>query len=82
MLCGRPVISFDVDGAKEVVNENTGRLVEPKNVVQLTAACAELISNKNLREKLGVQGREFVKEKFSPKTMADKIEAVYRRLVS
>jgi glycosyltransferase involved in cell wall biosynthesis len=80
MLGARPAISFDVDGAKEVVNENTGRLIEPKNVVQLTAVCAELIRDKGLREKLGARGREFVKEKFSPKTMVDKIEAVYRRL--
>jgi len=38
MLCGRPAISFDVDGAREVVNENTGRLIEPKNVEQLIKA--------------------------------------------
>ena len=82
MLCGKPAISFDIDGAREVVNENTGRLIEPKNVEQLTAACEELIRDKNLREKLGLQGRESVKDKFSPKTMVDKIEAIYRRLVS
>ena len=82
MLCGKPAVSFDIDGAKEVVNENTGCLIEPKNVEQLTAACAELIGDKSLREKLGLQGREFVKEKFSPKTMVDTIENVYRRLVS
>ena len=46
MLCGRPAISFDVDGAREVVNENTGRLIEPKNVPQLIEACAELIQDK------------------------------------
>lgn len=79
MLCGRPAISFDVDGAREVVNDNTGRLVEPKDVEHLTSACAELISNMELREKLGRQGREFVKDKFAPKTMVDSIEAIYRR---
>jgi len=82
MLCGRPAICFDLDGAREVVNENTGRLIAPENVEQLTAACAELVQDKGLRKKLGVQGREFVKEKFSPGTMVDTIEAVYRRLVS
>ena len=66
MLCGKPAISFDIDGAREVVNTNTGRLIEPQNVEQLTAACAELIQDRGLREKLGVQGREIVKEKFSP----------------
>jgi len=81
MLCGRPVVSFDVDGAREVVNEKTGRLIEPKNVEQLTKACAELIENENIREKLGKTGRDFVKEKFAPETMVDKIEEVYNELV-
>ncbi|MHC4687814.1 MAG: glycosyltransferase family 4 protein [Planctomycetota bacterium] len=81
MLCGKPAVSFDVDGAKEVVNENTGRLIEPKNVEQLTEACAELIEDKDLRDKLGETGRESVKEKFAPETMVDKIEAVYRKLL-
>jgi len=81
MLCAKPAVSFDLDGAREVVNEATGRLVEPKNVEQLTRACAELIENKNLREKLGKQGREFVKEKFAPDKMVDTIETVYRKLL-
>jgi glycosyltransferase involved in cell wall biosynthesis len=81
MLCGRPAVSFDVDGAREVVNENTGRLIEPKNVEQLTKACAELIENKNLREKLGAAGLESVKKKFAPQTMVDTIEAVYKKLL-
>ncbi len=82
MLCGRPAISFDVDGAKEVVNENTGRLIEPKNVEQLTRACAELIEDEGLRKKLGENGRDSVKEKFAPETMVDTIEAVYRKLLN
>jgi len=92
MLCGKPAISFDVDGAREVVNENTGRLIapplrgrkglgEPKSVEQLTKACAELIKDKDLRERLGSTGREFVKQKFAPETMVDTIETVYRKLI-
>ena len=81
MLCGRPAISFDVDGAREVVNDNTGRLIEPKNVEQLIKACAELIEDADLRKKLGEQGRESVKKKFAPDTMVDAIEAVYEKLL-
>ena len=81
MLCGKPAISFDVDGAREVVNENTGRLIEPKNVEQLTKACAELIADKDLRDKLGAQGRESVTEKFAPDTMVDTLEEVYNNLM-
>ncbi|MHC4537923.1 MAG: glycosyltransferase family 4 protein [Planctomycetota bacterium] len=82
MLCGRPAISFDVDGAKEVVNENTGRLIEPKNIEQLTKACAELIEDEDLRKKLGENGRNSVKEKFAPETMVDTIEVVYKKLLN
>jgi len=82
MLCGKPAISFDIDGAREVVNENTGRLIEPKNVEKLTSACAELIADEQLRTKLGQQGRESVREKFAPETMVDKIEEVYKKLIS
>ena len=82
MLCGKPAISFDVDGAKEVVNANTGRLIEPKNIEQLINACAELIEDKDLRNKLGRAGRDFVKEKFAPDTMVDTIEAVYEKLLN
>jgi glycosyltransferase involved in cell wall biosynthesis len=82
MLCGRPAISFDVDGAREVVNPDTGRLVEPKNVPQLIEACAELIQDKAFRERLGQTGRASVKTKFAPDTMVDTIEAVYNKLIS
>jgi len=81
MLCGRPAISFDVDGAREVVNENTGRLVPPKDVPQLIEACAELIADRALREQLGQTGRESVTQKFAPDTMVDAIEHVYRTLM-
>ncbi len=81
MLCGKPAISFDVDGAREVVNANTGRLIEPKNVPQLIAACAELIADRSLREKLGQTGRESVRRKFAPDTMVDAIEKVYDSLI-
>ena len=82
MLCGKPAISFDIDGAREVVNENTGRLIEPKNIEQLTKACAELIEDEELRKKLGEHGRESIKEKFAPEKMVDTIEAVYEKLLT
>ena len=31
MLCGKPAVSFDTDGAKEVVNDATGGLVPPRD---------------------------------------------------
>ena len=82
MLCAKPVVSFDIDGAKEVVNENTGFLVEPKNVKALADSCAKLIKNTQLRQTLGQNGKKSVIEKFAPETMVDTIEQVYNKLIS
>jgi glycosyltransferase involved in cell wall biosynthesis len=81
MLCARPVVSFDIDGAREVVNENTGFLIEPENVEQLVEACDKLIRDPDLRFRLGYQARESVMEKFAPETMVATIESVYNHLV-
>ena len=82
MLCARPAISFDVDGAREVVNDRTGRLIEPRNVPQLIEACHELIRGGALRERLGQTACKSVKAKFAPETMVDTIERVYGELVN
>ena len=77
MLCSRPVISFDVDGAREVVTPDTGRLIRPKDIPQLTEACEELIQDPSLRARLGRNGLASVKKRFAPETMVDTIERVY-----
>ncbi len=82
MLCGLPAVAFDLDGTREVVNENTGRLIEPQNVERLINACAELIGNMPLTCRLGDNAMESVKEKFAPKTMVDKIEEVYKKILN
>jgi glycosyltransferase involved in cell wall biosynthesis len=82
MLCRLPAVAFDLDGTKEVVNENTGRLIEAQNIEQLINACAELIEDEQLRRRLGEQAMESAKERFAPDTMVDVIEGVYNRLLS
>ena len=77
MLCGKPVVSFDIDGAKEVVNDSTGRLVAPGDVGAVIEACRELLSDKDLCRRLGDNGREQVRRIFSPDVMTDTIQKVY-----
>jgi len=81
MLCAKPVVSFDIDGAKEVVSRKTGFLVEPENIEQLTGACEKLVTDPKLRAKIGQAGIKFVKKKFAPKTMVDAIEKIYTELI-
>ncbi|HOQ03684.1 MAG TPA: glycosyltransferase family 4 protein [Anaerohalosphaeraceae bacterium] len=82
MLCGKPVVSFDIDGAREVVNPSTGFLIEPENVQQLIYACRQLIDNPALRMQLGQNARRSVLGKFAPETMVNTIESVYQELFS
>ncbi len=77
MLAGKAVVSFDIDGAKEVVNDKTGFLLKPEDVESLVEACEELIKDPHLRETLGKNARESVKKMFSPGIMVDTIEKVY-----
>ena len=78
MLCGKPVISFDIDGAKEVVNERTGILVEPEDVQGLIDAQAKLIGDAHLREQLGTAGRQFCRKEFDHELMVKKTEEFYK----
>jgi glycosyltransferase involved in cell wall biosynthesis len=81
MLAGRPVVSFDVDGAREVVSSATGILLRPKDVAGLTLAIETLAVSRKLRQRLGQAGRNLCRQRFDHVHMVDQIEALYRRLV-
>jgi len=82
MLAGLPVVSFDVDGAREVVDSDTGILLAAKDVPGLTLALETLADCKPLRKKLGAAGRDRCREMFDHNRMVDQIEALYRRLMN
>ncbi|MCY2930263.1 MAG: glycosyltransferase, partial [Planctomycetota bacterium] len=81
LLAGRPVVSFDVDGAREVVNDRTGVLLAPKDVAGLARAIEDLASDPARRAALGAAGRESCRLRFDHEHMADQIEALYRGLL-
>jgi len=82
MLAGRPVVSFDVDGAREVVDADTGILLPPGDVAGLKLAIQTLASAAPLRQRLGAEGRRRCREKFDHRRMVERIEAVYRRILA
>jgi glycosyltransferase involved in cell wall biosynthesis len=81
MLAGRPVVSFDVDGAREVVSADTGVLLEPGDVAGLKLAIQTLAGAPQLRARLGAAGRQLARGRFDHKVMVERIEQVYRRMV-
>ncbi|AQQ72287.1 Glycosyltransferase KanE [Limihaloglobus sulfuriphilus] len=81
LLCATPAVSFDIDGAKEVINENTGFLLPPRDIPALVDACDKLLSDEDLRKQLGKNGQDLVREMFTPRRMAQTVEAVYRSII-
>lgn len=81
MLAGKPVISFDVDGAREVVDSTTGILLPARDAEGLAKAIADLAASPELRRRLGEAGRERCREKFDCRRMVEQLETLYVRLV-
>lgn len=77
---GLPVITTSNSGCKDaVVDGVTGFMIPPREVAPLIEAMMKLAESKELREKMGAAGREFVQERYSVETVVAKTVAVYER---
>ena len=73
----KPVVAFNVSAINEVVkNKETGILVKPDSY-ELANAISSLLSNRDLREKMGSSGRDFVINNFSWDICSQKMFQVY-----
>ncbi len=82
LLCGKPVISFDVDGAREVViNEESGYLIPPKDIPALIHAQEKLIEAPDKRQQYGQNGKSLCEKEFSHDLMVERIEQIYKSLI-
>jgi glycosyltransferase involved in cell wall biosynthesis len=83
LLSGRPVISYDIDGAREVVLDRlTGRLLSPRDVPALAAAIVELAGDAELRRRLADEGRRRCREVFRHEFMTERTRALYLRILA
>lgn len=83
LIAGKPVISYDVDGAREVVLPNqTGFLLPPKSVSELAEAILQLANDPGLRDRLGAEGRRRFAEVFRHETMTSQLRSLYERLLT
>ncbi len=83
LIAGKPVVSYDIDGAREVVIPGeTGYLLPPQDVGQLSDALSALAAAPALRERLGAEGRRRFTDRFRHETMTAQIRALYERLLA
>ena len=81
LLVGRPVISYDIDGAREVVLPETGVLLPPRDLEGLTTAVLRLAADPTLRDAMGQEGRRRFAEQFRHETMTRQLRSLYERLL-
>lgn len=79
----KPVVAYNLDGAPEVVfNDKTGYICPPETVKEVEDALLKLANSKDLRDKLGKNGRELVKSKFAWQKMVEDLEDVYAKVLN
>jgi len=82
LAMGKPCVSFDIDGAREVViNDYTGYLVEAFDSVGLAESVARLLEDDDLRKKFGENGKRHVDPNFRTEKMVADISEVYQMLL-
>lgn len=78
---GKPLVTFELDGAPEVIEDGvSGYLVPPGDGAALASRAIRLLGDPELRERMGEAGRRFAVEHFSAERMVANVEAIYGRL--
>lgn len=82
LIAGRPVISYDIDGAREVVIDGrTGFLVPPGCISVLADRIGRLASCPVTRLRMGATGRLLFTERFRHEAMTLHIRQLYQQLL-
>jgi glycosyltransferase involved in cell wall biosynthesis len=82
LIAGRPAVSYDVDGAKEVVIDNeTGFLIPPGDTDRLAESIIQLAGNPEMRRSMGREGQGRFTKQFDHRTMTHQIRSLYQQVL-
>ena len=80
-LC-KPVVATDVGGTREVIEDGrTGILVKPGDIQGIAKAAVTLLSDRNKAAQMGAAGKEKVLREFTAQAIAERTEALYRKVL-
>ena len=83
LIAGKPVVSYDIDGAREVVIPGeTGFLLPPRSIAGLTRALVQLAGDPDLRQRFGTTGRAKFTEQFRHETMTKRLREIYEEVLA
>ncbi|MCK5296339.1 MAG: glycosyltransferase family 4 protein, partial [Alphaproteobacteria bacterium] len=79
--CGRPMITADVAGCRELVkHEENGLLVPVKDAESLANALERLANDVDLRKKLGKNARKSIETEYSEQIVAEQTASLYKQV--
>lgn len=82
MACGRPVVTTDVPGCRDVVKDGvTGFLVPDRQYVALAEGLMVMLESKDQWRWMGQVAREWVENEFSDIRVASQTRKVYEKLI-
>jgi glycosyltransferase involved in cell wall biosynthesis len=83
LLSETPVVGFDSGGLPDIVRDGeTGRLVPPGDETALAAALDQLMTDADLRRRLGEQGRAHAERTFGLRAVARGYAELYQRTLA
>ncbi|MCD6521518.1 glycosyltransferase family 4 protein [Candidatus Calescamantes bacterium] len=82
LAAGKPVVTWKVDGAEEVVkNGQTGFLITPGDLDGLKLSILKLLGNAELRKRMGEKGKKVVDPLFRVEEMVERIHHLYQEVL-
>ena len=81
MACGIPVVSTDVGGVKEALDEQSGFLCKPKNAEEIGNRVAQLLTDHTLRTAMGIHARQRVIDNFTLGLFIKQYEDAYHSVM-
>jgi len=81
MSCGLPIIATDVRGNRDLISAGeNGIIVPPRTPKKIADAISMLLEDENIREKLGVNARKMIEEKYTWDVVSNKVLECYESL--
>jgi glycosyltransferase involved in cell wall biosynthesis len=77
-----PIVCYRVDGTGEAVDHGVnGFLSQPGDIRQMADHCLRLLRDTELRQQMGIRGREIAKREYDLVLMVKQLEDLYSRLM-
>ena len=78
---GKPIVSFEVEGAKEIIEEGiNGFIVSSRDIDGLAEKVTYLLSNSEKAREMGKHGKEIIGNKWNIVAMKERIRTIYDKL--